>query len=72
MSVFDPDGTLVATIAVGLGPTGVAVAPPGTPNAGQVYVTNTGDGTVTVIDPDGTVSATIAVGDGPTGVVVAP
>ena len=50
----------------------IAVALTGALLAGCVYVTNTGDGTVSVIEPDGTVAATVAVGQGPTGVVVAP
>ena len=61
--------TVTATIPVGSGPDGVAVDPA----AGTVYVTNYGDGTVSVIDAaTNTVTATIPVGSGPDGVAVDP
>ncbi len=62
--------TVIATIAVGDGPVGVAVSPDGT----RAYVTNQFDGdTLSVIDTaTNTVTATIAVGDDPTGVAVSP
>jgi YVTN family beta-propeller protein len=61
--------TVVATVAVGDGPSGVAVSP----DASRVYVTNATDDTVSVIDTaTNTVVATVAVGDGPSGVAVSP
>ena len=60
---------VTATIPVGSGPFGVAVDPA----AGTVYVTNNGDGTVSVIDAaTRAVTATIPVGSGPDGVAVDP
>jgi YVTN family beta-propeller protein len=63
------------TVGVGTTPFGVAA----TPDRAHAYVTNFGDGTVSVIDSnpnDGakfnTVTAAINVGSGPTGVAVAP
>ena len=51
-------------------PQSVAVSPTGA-NAGDVYVTNVGNGTVSVINPaTNTVIATITVSNGPTGVAV--
>ena len=48
-SVIDPaTNTVVATIPVGNTPFGIAVSPTG-PGAGDVYVTNYSEGTVTVI-----------------------
>src|SRR5204863_6458856 len=61
--------TVRATVTVGPGPTGVAVAPDGT----RVYVANDGDGTVSVIDTASNgVIATVTVGGGPVGVAVTP
>ena len=48
-----PDET-TSLIASGKGPNGVAVAPAGTPNAGELYIGNYKDGTVTdVVNPPG-------------------
>lgn len=48
ISVIDPyRGTVVAEIPTGTKPHGVAVAPDGT----AVYVSNEGDGTLSIIDP---------------------
>ncbi|HEY8775379.1 MAG TPA: hypothetical protein VIM33_02740, partial [Gaiellaceae bacterium] len=53
-----------ATIAVGHGPTGIAVG------GGAVWVANSDDGTIMKIDPaQRRVVATIRVGNRPTGVV---
>jgi YVTN family beta-propeller protein len=61
--------TVVATVAVGAGPNGVAV----TPDGKHVYVTNSFDGTVSVMETTGnTVMATVTVGGGPLGVAVTP
>ena len=50
----------------------MAVSPTGTA-AGDVYVTNQPDNTVSVLDPAGAVIGTpINVGDSPTGVAVSP
>jgi len=70
VSVIDTaTNTVVATVAVGDGPSGVAVSP----DASRVYVTNATDDTVSVIDTaTNTVVATVAVGDGPSGVAVSP
>lgn len=70
VSVVDPvRRAVVATIAVGTQPNGVAV----TPDGRRVYVSNFRDDTVSVIDaPAATVVATVAVGDGPVGIAVAP
>ena len=58
-----------ATIPVGTDPVGVSV----TPDGKHVYVTNNGDGTVSVITTaTGTVSATIPVGTNPVGVSITP
>jgi YVTN family beta-propeller protein len=60
---------VTATIPVGNGPDGVAADP----GAGTVYVTNSGDNTVSVIDvATGTVTATIPVGNEPVGVAADP
>ena len=60
---------VTATVPVGSDPYGVAVDPA----AHTVYVTNDGDGTVSVIDAaTRAVTATIPVGNGPDGVAVDP
>jgi YVTN family beta-propeller protein len=65
----DSAPTTLATIAVGSGPVGVAVAPDGT----HAYVVNENDGTLGVIDTaTDTVSATVAVGSVPLEVAVSP
>lgn len=63
VSVIDPyHGTLIAEIATGSKPHGVAVAPDGT----AVYVSNEGDGTLSIIDPTrNSVAATLPVGEAP-------
>ena len=71
--------TVIDTIAIPLynsiyaNPTGVAVSSAGT-YAGDVYVTNTGSGTVSVINPSNTIVATIplATNADPYGVAVGP
>jgi YVTN family beta-propeller protein len=62
--------TVIATIAVGLGPEGVAV----TPDGSKVYVTNSFESNnVSVIaTATNTVTATIPVGNTPLGVAVSP
>ena len=72
VAVIDAAGTIVATITVGANPLGVAIAPSGTANAGDVYVANGADGTVSVIDPNNTVIATITVGSHPWNLAVSP
>ena len=63
------DNTVVATVAVGDVPVGVAV----TPDGAFVYVTNNFSNNVSVIrTSDNTVVATVAVGNGPRGVAVTP
>jgi YVTN family beta-propeller protein len=63
------DNTVVASVAVGNGPTGVAVTPDGT----VAYVANNSSNNVSVIrTSDNTVVATVAVGRGPFGVAVTP
>jgi YVTN family beta-propeller protein len=63
------DNTVVATVAVGDVPRGVAV----TPDGAVVYVTNGGSDNVSVIrTSDNTVVATVAVGSEPVGVAVTP
>ncbi|AEV71714.1 YVTN family beta-propeller repeat protein [Mycolicibacterium rhodesiae NBB3] len=60
---------VVDTIAVGDAPAGVAVSP----DSATVYVTNSGNDTVSVIDAaTNTVTATIDVGDTPFGLAVSP
>lgn len=68
MSIIDADtnsptlNTVIGTIAVGQNPYGVAFNPSYT----KAYVTNRGDGTVTVIDAQtDAVIDTITVGGGP-------
>ena len=61
--------TVIAKVSVGVAPSGVAVSTVGA-NAGDVYVTNRGDNTVSVIGPSNTVIATIPVGIYPCGVAV--
>jgi YVTN family beta-propeller protein len=70
VSVIDTaNNAVVATVAVGANPTGVAVHPAGT----RVYVANQSSNTVSVIDTlSNTVIATVAVGGFPTGVAVNP
>ena len=61
--------TVTATIPVGSDPQGVAVSP----ETGDVYVTNFGDGTVSVINPaTNTVTATIPDSTNVFGVAVSP
>ena len=63
------DNEVIANVAVGEWPYGVAISPDGE----YVYVTNTGDDTVSVIRTcDHTVTATIGVGPSPGGVFVSP
>ena len=58
--------TLVATVPVGLNPSGVAVGPDGA----RVFVANTGADSLSILGTGSdTVQATIAVGDGPTSVL---
>jgi YVTN family beta-propeller protein len=68
VSVIDTAGnTVVATISVGIGPTGVAITPDGT----HAYVTNSVNNTVSVIDTDNNkLVATIPVGNTPLGVAI--
>ena len=63
VSVIDgASNTVVATVAVGSGPYGVAV----NPNTNRIYVTNAGSDNVSVIDgATNTVVATVAVGSRP-------
>ena len=63
VSVIDTaTNTVVATVAVGFAPLGVAVNPAGT----RVYVANNGSNNVSVIDTaTNTVAATVAVGFSP-------
>ncbi len=70
VSVIDTaTNTVVATVAVGANPEGVAVNPAGT----RAYVTNFVSNNVSVIDTAAnTVVATVAVGISPTGVAVNP
>ena len=70
VSVIDTaTNTVVATVAVGSQPLGVAV----TPNGAHVYVTNHSSSTVSVIDTaTNTVVATVPVGSFPRGVAVTP
>ena len=70
VSVIDTaTNTVVATVAVGTQPFGVAVNPAGT----RAYVTNNNSNNVSVIDTaTNTVIATVAVGNNPNGVAVNP
>jgi YVTN family beta-propeller protein len=70
VSVIDTtSNTVVATIAVGPQPNGVAV----TPNGERIYVSNFQADTVSVIDAaTRTVVGTIAVGEEPVGIAVSP
>jgi YVTN family beta-propeller protein len=61
--------TVIATVPVGVEPTGVAV----TPDGAAVYVANQGSATVSVLaTATNTVIATVPVGGGPFGVAVTP
>jgi YVTN family beta-propeller protein len=61
--------TVVATVPVGQGPTGVAI----TPNGAFAYVTNLFGNTLSVIDiATNTVTATVLVGLVPVGVAITP
>jgi YVTN family beta-propeller protein len=63
------DNTVLATVPVGDGPRGVAIAP----SAARVYVANGLSDNVSVIQTsDNTLTATIPVGDNPQDLVVAP
>src|SRR5260221_6257510 len=70
VSVIDTaSNTVVATVAVGSGPFGVAITPDGT----RAYVANLFDNTVSVIDTARkTVVATVALGNGPLAVAITP
>src|SRR5258708_23797800 len=70
VSVIDTaSNTVVATVAVGSGPFGVAITPDGT----RAYVANIFDNTVSVIDTaKKTVVATVALGNGPLAVAITP
>jgi YVTN family beta-propeller protein len=72
VSVINPaNNTVTATIPVS-NPGGVAVSPTG-PEAGDIYVTNIGPGTVSVINPaTNTVVATLPAGTEPSLVAVSP
>jgi YVTN family beta-propeller protein len=64
-----PPPAVVATVNVGNSPSGVAVASDGV----YIYVTNSGDGTVSVIDAKSTeVVKVLPVGSNPVGVAVTP
>jgi YVTN family beta-propeller protein len=61
--------SVIATIPVGVGPSGVAI----NPSNGLVYVANVRSNIVSVIDPaTNKVVATIPVGEGPSGVAINP
>ena len=61
--------TVVATVPVGSGPSGVAI----TPNGAFAYVFNVNDNTVSVISTaTNSVVATVPVGSGPSGVAITP
>jgi len=63
------NNTVIATVTVGGGPTGVCISPDGT----KAYVTNQNDGNISVINTAGnTVVATIPVGNMPNGVCISP
>ena len=70
VSVIDTSiNSVVATVAVGVSPTGVAVNPSGT----RVYVTNRDNQSLNVIDTsNNSVVATVMVGNRPIGVTVNP
>src|SRR5437667_594727 len=70
VSVIDTaSNTVVATVAVGSGPLGVAI----TPDGNRAYVANLFDNTVSVIDTaKKTVVATVALGNGPLAVAITP
>jgi len=70
VSVIDTaSNTVVATVAVGSGPIGVAI----TPDGARAYVANLFDNTVSVIDTaKKTVVATVALGTGPFAVAITP
>lgn len=60
---------MVATVPVGLGPTGIVV----TPNGSFAYVVNGSDNTVSVISAaTNTVTATVTVGVNPRAVAITP
>ncbi|MDV6278715.1 YncE family protein, partial [Rhodococcus erythropolis] len=61
--------TVIATVPVGSTPEGVAI----TPDGNHAYVTNAGDGTVSVISTaTNTVTAAVPVGSTPRGVAITP
>ena len=73
MSVINSStNQVITTITVGGSSLGVAAAPTGTPNAGDVYVTDNNGSTVSVINPNNHVIATIPVGNNPAGLAVSP
>ena len=59
---------MVATIDVGLAPSGVAV----TPDGSKIYVTNLNNTVSVIATATNAVSATISVGHGPVGVAFTP
>ena len=72
MSVINPaTNAVTATIGVGNDPYGVAVSPTG-PEAGDVFVANLNDDTVSVINPATDTVSTIPVGSEPPGVAASP
>ncbi len=71
LQVIDGDGTARRSVGLPADATDMAVAPPGTPNAGTVYVTHA-DGTLSVIDPATLTVTARRVGRHPTAVAVFP
>jgi len=63
VGVVDRDGRIVSSMRVGTQPDGIALA------AGDLWIANTSDGTVTRVDPvDGRTVQVVAVGESPTAV----
>jgi YVTN family beta-propeller protein len=80
VSVISPTNQILTTINLGGGSgtgnaSGVAVAPAGTPNAGDVYVANINSadqGIVNVISPTNQILTTINLNGGPPGAAIGP
>jgi DNA-binding beta-propeller fold protein YncE len=75
LSVVSPDNHVVETLYVGPKPTRVAVAPPGVPNAGSIYIihaeTNDATASITIVNQSGAVAGHLPGGRSPRAIAIA-